>query len=46
MMYCTNGDPLPKRTGDVISALSHVQPVANKVKRSGKWKDPFHANKL
>jgi hypothetical protein len=35
-----------RKTGDVISVLSHVQPGVNKVKRSGKWKDPFHAHKL
>jgi hypothetical protein len=35
-----------RKTGDVISVLSHVQPGANKVKRSGKWKNPFHAHKL
>jgi hypothetical protein len=35
-----------RKTGDVISALSHLQPGANKVKRSGKWKNPFHAHKL
>jgi hypothetical protein len=35
-----------RKTGDIISALSHVQPGASKVKRPGKWKDPFHAHKF
>jgi hypothetical protein len=35
-----------RKTGDVISVLSHVQRGASKVKRSGKCKDPFRAHKL
>jgi hypothetical protein len=35
-----------RKTGDIVSALAHRQPGANKVKRSGKRKDPFHSHKL
>jgi hypothetical protein len=35
-----------RKTGDVVSVLSHVQRGGNKVKRSGKWKTPFRAHTL
>jgi hypothetical protein len=33
-------------TGDVISVLFHVQRGQNKMKNSGKWKDPIRAHTL
>jgi hypothetical protein len=36
----------PRKTDDVIPVLYHVQCRANKVKRSWKRKDTFHADKI
>jgi hypothetical protein len=35
-----------RKTGDVISVLSHFQRRKNKVKRSGRLTEPFHAHNL
>jgi hypothetical protein len=35
-----------RKTGDVVSVLTHLQRGENKVKRSGKWKNPFRAHTL